>query len=361
MILEKPQGNDIPESLTKKVGRLAEICEESAPYINNPDRFSRTIAEAVTFREPKYARLLKDAQEVLGISEAEAEFDAINKLRMQNRKLRKDINELKKKRLLVPRDSKIPFVTTQTSLRKDIEELENEIVENKVKEESLKATILGIFLNNHLSLSEKELDYFLISAEGDDLLTLMTIANNMKNIQELIEKELASDPNNVDLAKSYTGMYLVTLDAYGNAHDAVISNIREYRHKLDDIFLEAESNYNEALRLKAQSNGANSAHIDSNLALNKRTLEIIKLYDGLLERRMENLRKSQMSVAQKVNIARNTYKTLANGSMLINLVAKAGDEYSLVVNFEMPELKSIYDAGLLNAFMEISERIRDEG
>lgn len=360
MNLKTTQNDDISEALSNQVARIVEICNEAVPYLNNPDRYSRTFAEAVTFREPKYARLLKEAQEALGISEAEEEFDAINKLRLRNRNLKKTINELRKKKLLVPRDSRIPFVTTQASINKEIEALENEIIDNKVKAESLKATILEIFFNHNLSFTEKELDYFLISAEGDDLLTLMTIANNMKRIQELIEKELAADPNNVDLVKSYTGIYLVTLEAYGNAHDAVISNIRDYRVKLDDIFLNAENNYKEALRLKAQSNGVNVANIESNLMLNKKTLEIIKLYDGLLERRIENLRQSKANIAQKVKIARNTYKTLANGSMLVNLVAKAGDEYAMVINFEMPELKNIYDAGLLTAFMDITEKIKGE-
>lgn len=77
------------------------------------------------------------------------------------------------------------------------------------------------------------------------MLTLMTIANNMKRIQELIEKELASDPNNVQLAKSYTGMYLISLDAYENAHKAAIFNINNYRKKLESIRSEAESNFQE--------------------------------------------------------------------------------------------------------------------
>lgn len=357
---ENSQSYELTPALTKKIAKIADICVEATPYINNPDRFSRTIAETVTFREPKYARLLKDAQKVLGVSEAEDEFDAINKLRLRNRKLKNEITELKKKRLLVPKDSKIPFATTQTSLNADIEKLENEILENKEQIEIVKDKILDIFFKQNLKLQEKELEYFLISAEGDDLLTLMTIANNMKSIQELIEKELAADPNNVDLAKSYTGMYLVSLDAYGHAHEAVLDNISSYRKKLDNIFLEAEQNYNEALRLKARTSRENNPHIEANLALNKRTLEIIKLYDGLLERRIENLRSSQHNVGEKVKIARNTYKTLENGSMLISLVAKAGEEYSLVINFEMPELKNIYDTGLLNAFMDIAERIRKE-
>lgn len=92
----------------------------------------------------------------------------------------------------------------------------------------------------------------------------------------------------------------------------------------------------------------------------KKTLEIVKLYDGLLERRIDNLPASRGNVAQKVKIARNTYKTLDNGRMLINLVSKADGECSLVINFEMPELKNIYDAGLLNSFMDIAERIKEE-
>ena len=155
-------------------------------------------------------------------------------------------------------------------------------------------------------------------------------------------------------------MYLISLDAYGSAHNLAISNIRNYRKKLELISDEARSNYQEAMKLRAQADRSNLAHIESNIALNRKTLDIVQLYDGLLERRIDNLRQSQAGVAQKVKVARNTYKTLANGSALINLVANASSDYSLLVNFEMPELKNIYDTGMLTAFMDISERIKAE-
>lgn len=360
MLIKKNMENNPDSQFTKKVVRIAEICKKADPYIAAGYQDSRTIGDLVLHREPKYARLLKEAQEVLGVSEASDEFDEINKLRMKNKAAREEITELKKKRPLVPKKSWLPFVTTQETIKSDIERLDKEIIDNKVMIAELRTKILAIFQQNQLSLTDKELEYFLISAEGDDLLTLMSIAHNMKRLQSMIEQELASDPNNVQLAKSYTGMYLVSLDAYGHAHQAAIANIHNYRSKLDDIFLEAENNYNEGIRLKAVGDSQDKAHIDANLALNKKTLEIVQLYDGLLERRIENLQISQASVQQKVSVARNTYKTLANGSMLINLVSSASNEYSLLVNFEMPELKSIYDTGLLTAFMDISERIKEE-
>ena len=182
---------------------------------------------------------MKETQEVLGVSESTDEFEAINKLRLKNRGIKDEITELKKKRLLVPKDSSMTFATTQESIKKEIDALEDKIFENRQKIEELKTKILSIFVQNNLSMTEKELEYFLISAESDVLLTLVNIAYNMKRIQELIKNELASDPNNVQLAKSYTGMYLVSLDAYGYAHEAAIINIRNYRKKQDEIFLEA--------------------------------------------------------------------------------------------------------------------------
>lgn len=360
MLMKKAQESNPDSFFTNKIAKISDLCKEATPYLTDDERNSKTVMETVTFREPKYARLLKEAQEVLGISEAADEFEAINKLRLQNRKIKNEITELKQKRIMVPKDSSIPFTTTQVSINKDIESRENDILENNVKIDGLKSKILNTLAEHNFSLQEKELDYFLISAEGDDLLTLMTIAGNMKRIQELIEKELASDPNNVQLAKSYTGMYLISLDAYANAHHAAISNINGYRQKLESIFDEAKINYNEAIRLKMQSDSSNIAHIESNIALNTKALDIIQLYDGLLERRIANLRASQAAINNKVKIARNTYKTLDNGSMLINLVANATNEYSLLVNFEMPELKNIYDTGMLTAFMDISEKIKDE-
>lgn len=325
---------------------------------NNPNE--KTTFEFVTLQEPKYVRLIKEAQEILGTSEASQQFSLIEKLRDQNKEYKGKITELKRKRITAPEKSINPMTATKKNIDNDIANLSNEIKSNENEISKLKSEIITIINKNGVNLSMDELNYFIVSAEGNDLVGLIIIVENMKRIQKIIENELKNDNNNVELVRVYTGMYLVSLDAYANAHDKVIDNIYKYRSKLDDIKQEANTNYDEAKKLRNTASESDMSNINSNIKINERTLEVANMYDNLLSRRTDNLRESKSNLEKKVQIARNTYKTVVNGSSLINLVNNGSNEYMLLINFEMPELKNMYDDTIMSAFSDISDRIKME-
>lgn len=339
---------------------FSEVCNDATEYMTNEARSSRTALEVLTFREPKYTRILNEAQDILGQSQVTRQFEDIEKLRFKNRDMAVEMDELKRKRISAPESSYNPLADTKKRIDRKLASLPRKIAENEAAIEALKHEILEELNKHGINLASEELNYFLVSAEGDDLLRLMTIAENMKKIQAVIEQQLKDEPNNVNLARVYTGMYLVSLDAYANAHDAAIKNISGYRDRLKNIHDEAKQNYSEASKLRKSALASEVQNIDSNLHINERTMEIADMYDSLLKRRNANLEQSKSNVLHRVDIARNTYKTLKNGSNLIALVNTGSNDYLLLINFEMPELKSIYDAGMLNAFADISEKIRTE-
>lgn len=343
----------------KMWNKFSDVSNAAIEYATKDTRDSKTVLEFVTLREPKYIRLLKDAQSILGNSEADKNFESIEHLRVENRKIKDNITELKKKKISAVESSINPLKETKSSIDKKIANYQEDIAANERKIDNLKSEILQIFNNQGLNISYDELNYFLVSAEGSELIRLMNVAENMKRIQQMIESQLKSDQNNVDLAKYYTGMHLISLDAYANAHDIAISNIYNYKKKLEDITSETRKNYEEAQNLRKYAYEQDIANLDSNIKINERTLEVANMYNALLDRRIANLNSSKENVDAKVDIARNTYKTISNGSTLISLVNAGSDEYSLLVNFEMPELKNMYEGAAMSAFAEISEKIKN--
>lgn len=340
--------------------KITGICDEAAQYMTDEARIKKSTLETITFREPKYVRLLKDAQDVLGVSEATQHFQEIEKLRGINGDLESEITELKRKKIIAPDSSYNPLASTKERIERSILKKSDRITANENKINRIKSDLLDLFQAHGLNISQNELDYFMISAEGSELIHLMTIADNMKRIQRIIEKELKNEPNNIELAKIYTGMYLICLDAYTNAHDTVIKNIDKYRQKLKEILQEAERNYKDAKKLRNKASNSDYLHLDANLNLSQRMIEVANAYDSLLQRRTNNLDKSRKAVKHRSDIARNAYRTLTNGSTLIALVHQGSNEYAMLVNFEMPEFEQIYESGMLNSFTEISEKIKVE-
>lgn len=340
--------------------KFSGICDDAAPYVIAESRKDKSFFDVITLREPKYTRLLREAQVALGVSEATPDFEAVDALRGKNKELENEITALKRARISAPESSYNPLTKTKSGIDKAIADKTGKIAANEKEIAAAKGRLLDILGKRGLSLDERELDYFLISAEGDELFRLMTMADNMKRVQEIIEEELRNEPKNADLARIYTGMYLVSLDAYSEAHDTAIRHIGEYRERLKEIAAEAKKNYNEAKRLRRQASEDESRHIEANINLNQRAIETAKSYDSLLQRRGGNLEKSKKALSRKTDLARNTYRTLSNGAALITLVNDGSKEYALVMSFEMPELKNIYDSGMLEAFEEISGKIKDE-
>lgn len=349
--------NPFFNTIWRKFSKLSNNAIELAAG-KNP--FEKTTLEFVTLREPKYVRLLKEAQEILGRSEAFQQFESIEKLRAENKKLKSKITELKTRRVSAPESSMNPMAETRKSIDKNLIKLLAQIDENENRIIALKDDIRSILNDHGLNIFPNELDYFLVSAEGSDLIRLMTIAENMKKIQQTIERELQNDRNNIELAKVYAGMHLVSLDAYVSAHDTVIENIINYCFRISDIINEAKKNREDAKRLKKSVSGQDLANTDSNIRINERTIEVAGMYGELLKKRLSSLKKSRLWVWNKAKLARNTYKTIVTGSSLIKLVKDGSDEYLLLINFEIPELKNIYDDAMMSAFTEISEKIRNE-
>lgn len=339
---------------------FTDIYEDARQLVGSGTKSGKSTFETLTFREPKYVRLLDKARNVLEISEVSAGFDEISKLRLKNRDLEIEIDELKRRRLSAPEESLNPFALTIRKIDSKVTELQQKIIRNNAGADTLKENLSELLASHGLNFSGEEIEYFLLSAEGGELMRLMTMADNMKRIQAIMEQELASDPENTRLARIYAGMYLMSLDAYSSAHDIAINNLNGYRARLEEISREAKKNYNEAKTLRRNSSSQEQAPLDANIRLNEKTLEAARLYGELLERRTENIKKSRSGLGHKIRIARNTYNTLVNGSALVDIVNNASSDYALLVNFEMPELKNLHEEGMKAAFADISERIRAE-
>lgn len=339
--------------------KLANASQDAKDLLGSEDRESRSFSEIVTFRDSKYNRLLREAREILCNSEANAQFEKIERLQLKNRKLNQEITSLKTERIGAPSESRNPLTRTKKDIDRRLAEIPQDIQDNNEAILALQAEIIAILKKSGIELEPMQLNYFLVAAEGDDLLDLMNIANNMQKIQLVIEKELLEDKNNIELARVYTGMYLMSLDSYFQAHEVAVNNIIEYRKRLLSIGNEAINNVREAEAfLQSAKDAGDKANLKSNIALGKQTLSVVKKYDSLLERRAASLLKAAEKVGEKVAYARNTYKTITNGSSLLRLINTAENDYRLLTNFKMPELKQIYDAGLMNELAKISEKIK---
>lgn len=151
-------------------------------------------------------------------------------------------------------------------------------------------------------------------------------------------------------------MYLVSLEAYSHAIEEVIKNFGVYAEKLIVIKNEARKNLAESRNMSVSEEERKI--LKENDMINNRTVEVVDLYRKLLNKRIQNLRNQKRAIDKKVAVAQNTYNTLKNSGSLIALIKTADKDFSMILGFSMPELKTIYSQGLMKEFTEISGRLR---
>lgn len=347
--VENPQGHF--QETWQDISKISQEVNEVA------GKRERTALETITLRQPKYLRLVEKAQDILGDSAITPHVNNAKKLLAKNEEIRKEIEKLEIEIQASPVESWNPLTKTRESIEKKIQSLNEDFLKNENEISAQKKMILEILQKQGAEITHEQLDYFLISTEGSDLIKLLSFAENMKDIQSSMETQLKNNPDNLSLGRYYTGMYLVSLEAYSGAIEEVIKNFGIYAEKLIAIKNEAKKNLAESRMMRV---GEEERKIlAENDAINKRTIEVVDLYQKLLNKRSLNLQNQKRTIDQKVAVAQNTFNTLKNSGSLVSLIKTADKDFSMILGFSMPELKTIYSQGLMKEFTEISGRLRE--
>lgn len=359
-----PASDALADSLGDNFSRvwkeMNNLSEEAREKLMDPDRGHKTAMEFLTFRSPRYVRLLDEAIEILGVTEVGDFIDEINKLKLRDRELDEEDTELRRKKVVAPESSWNPLADTKKSIEKRLAAIPEEKEENRRRVEQLKSLAQEKMSERGVNLGDEEINYFIVSAEGDELVRLMNMAANMKSLQKVMERELRDNPDNINLARIYTGMYLLSLEAWAKAHENALEKIAGYRDGVKKYRDVARKNLDEAKRSVRGSSPDEKIHYERIIAMNEKTMEAADLYSDLLSRRANYLNSNKKAIDRKIKLARGTYGTIENGAAFVSMINSSFDEFRLLAEFEMPELKTIYNGPLLNAFNEISFKIKNE-
>lgn len=141
----------------------------------------KTALETITFLSAQIFEVGDKAQDILGDSAITSRVNKAKRLLTKNEEVRKEIEMLEIEIQASPTESSWnPLTKTKESIEKKILSLNEDILKNENKISSLKNEILDIFQKQGVEITPEQLEYFLISTEGSDLVKLLSFAENMK-------------------------------------------------------------------------------------------------------------------------------------------------------------------------------------
>ncbi len=313
-----------------------------------------------TFFKRHTKSFAREAFEIIATDAGLKKFDEIKNYQKKIAANQAEINDLSANRLGYPNESSNPFAMTRDKCDKKIADLtqRNGEYERAIK---INAMELRQDLNRYGEIIDKNyLDYLIVSAEGENVLQLINTANVLKQIQFAIKQQMErSGSGNASQIEQYTGIYLVLLMAWDEAHQVAMKNISEnYLPKLQKLRAEAVKNQEDAQRLM-EANPNERAGLEANIRINDNTIRVADTCNRILLTKKDELIQSQKKIESKIAVAQNTYNTVKTGTGLLQLINDASQEYEAVLNFEPPVLDTIYEEKMLDIFKEVSAKLKE--
>ena len=189
------------------------------------DPSERSWAEVLTFRDPKFQRIVSECFAILADSQALDLIASRDAARDEIAAKRQKIAALQQELVSAPSSHWNPLKATRSSLQEDISGLRKEIADLEHGLEADKERIFAEISARGLPVSREQLETMLSAADGKDTASIMAVAENISAIQRSIESQLAAPDASVELLQTYTGIYMMCNKVYVYALQQALQQI----------------------------------------------------------------------------------------------------------------------------------------
>ena len=323
------------------------------------DPSERSWTEILTFRDPKFQRIVSECFAILADSQALDLIASRDSVRDEIAAKRQKIAALQQELVSAPSSYWNPLKATRSSLQEDIAGLRKEIADLEHGLEADKERIFAEISARGLPVSREQLETMLSAADGKDTASIMAVAENISAIQRSIESQLAAPDASVELLQTYTGIYMMCNKVYVYALQQALQQIdSRYLDRLGKIRKEAAQLQDHARSLLSGAEETDRKILEVNIAANQRTLDAVDLYNQYLSRQKKHLQQLLQRAEKSFKVAVNTYRTVKTSSDLLGMMHTSEADFSRIFAFQPPDLSLLYDARLRQEFDDITSRLR---
>jgi hypothetical protein len=367
-------------SVTAPAATVASI-ELPAPLASSWEKLSSTLANALNLQDKqetlpessyfgadktsnakKINALLDKAVEILVQGDAgDLRKQAIALRESELPALRREVDDLRNKRISAPESSKLPWVKTRSQIETRMAELDVEIKEKERLAIDIDGRIAESLRDMGLDLDDKQIDILLTSVTGDDLFQNTVVFANVKHVVEKLAELSREDRDNLEISRRYTGMYLVLNDVLIATQEGLIEKIdTSYKPRLVELKAEAEKLRAEALgRAKqGQYSKTQKEAFEVNAKANAMTARVAELYTELLEGQRKSFMVTLADLQRNRDVAESTYKTVRSTGDMRNLIRAGLDLFDSIRPLSMPQLQPFENEAIRKEFEEINKRLR---
>lgn len=264
------------------------------------------------------------------------------------------------KRITAPQDS--VFDKTKNNYDEKIRILTAEIKEHKRTISSIKNNLHKSFDSIGLVLTKEDINIMLSKVYGDDIIEMTVIIGLLNQITEQLKELMNESSENLQYAKKYYGLFMVTLQI-------VQYTQTQYIHKVDLNIIPKVKKILKNLKIKIRKTkllyrtdkNKNRKNIyEQNIKTQKFTLKVSKLYLSDLILAKENIIKGRKITKENLKLAKNTYETVSMSSDLSSLIIDNKNMFTSIMKIQMPKFIPFKNKEIEKKYIELTNKLIKE-
>lgn len=273
----------------------------------------------------------------------------VKKYRDKIKAIKYDIAKIREDRITASKDEKGKYSSKIAELKDDIKSVEKEIKE-------IHKELKRKFRENRVELSAKQIDVLLDRVDGDDIIQMTVVLDVLKYINKQIATLVKESGEDLDTAKKYYAMHLVSLQ--------IVVNIQQkYIDKVNNVYLpKLKSIEEKTLKVKSETeinidkeqNERRRQIYISNLKSQELTLKVLRLYKEHLNRAIANVLKAKSISKKNLDLAENTLKTVLLSSDLYNTIAESRGLFNRVISIQIPNIVEFENLKIKKEFKNLT-------
>ncbi|KUJ86694.1 MAG: hypothetical protein XD36_2884 [Halomonas sp. 54_146] len=237
-----------------------------------------------------------------------------------------------------------------------IDECESNIESYNIQLQEIAQSIADNLNSNSGQVNADQVEVWLSSSTGEDLLKMASIFEGVKTITEELGHLTEESGENISNAKKYYGMVLIMSEMIIIMQKAFIEKIdNEIIPKLKESKCQALRTIKESEKLIRESH--HSPVLKNNIKSNLITIENIENYNQLMLKIRDGAIKSLELNMKERNIAENTYKTVKISYNVSTLMAHQYNTFSQLANIMLPQVSGFKNLKMREGMRDVNKMI----
>lgn len=315
------------------------------------------------YQEPAVRRVINECLKEMLATDVMALVTQIRHLRGEIEKRKIKILEMEKDLLVAPkRSSWNPLDFSQSKLKDRIHKARTQNESQLVKIDELCNEFIVKMARKGVAYDKAQVLGLIDTAEGEDVATLISVAEIIKQVFNRMELQLKDSPS-VELSKTYCGFYMMCNKLYLEAIERALRQVgKVYVSRVSGIYNEARRQINRAEAQLSTPNlsEANKQTLRNNISVNKQILEICDFYTKHLNNRTKEILELQQVAKVNYEVSLNTFITMKLGAELADSIKSAEQDMAKIFDFKPPTLSAMYDLGFEEQFRAVTRQIKKQ-